>query len=176
MECLLGRHSENLKTKNAVDQKAGPGTEERKDVHDHDLFHLWRRAEVVAASERRKKAKVCLVDNCLQIYNFFKIKNLKKTEKNQDLVLAHVLEVRKTKNPIFEKNLTRKKDVQRRGLKQELRASRVQLSSKKRKLARTDKRTNQRRAPIQQVIYLYVQLMSPPVRRRKCWGNNRQRN
>ena len=58
MECLLGRHSENLKTKNVVDQEAGPGTEEREDVHAHDLLLLTRGAEVEAASERRRKAKV----------------------------------------------------------------------------------------------------------------------
>ena len=135
MECLLGRLSENLKTKNAVDQEAGPGTEEQKDAQDHDQFLLTREAGVAAASERRRKAKVCFVHTRLQFFYFFKIKSLKKTEKSPDLVLAraHVLEVRKTKNPTFEKSLKRKKDVQRHGLKQGLRASRAQLSSKKRK-------------------------------------------
>jgi hypothetical protein len=106
MECLLGRPSENQKTKNEADQEAGPKTEEGEDVLVHDLFLLTRKAEVKAAIERRKRAKT---------------KNLKKTAKSPDLVLAraHVLEVRKAKNPTFGKNLKRKKDDQRRRLKQE---------------------------------------------------------
>lgn len=65
MECLLGRPSENQKTKNAADQEAGPRTEEGKDAHVHDLFLLSREAEVKAANERRKRAKVLLIHNSL---------------------------------------------------------------------------------------------------------------
>ena len=121
MECLLGRPSENQKTKNAADQEAGPRTEEGEDAHVHDLFLLTREAGVEAANERRKRAKVLLSHKILSILIFFQIKNLKKTAKSPDLVLAraHVLEVRKAKNRTFEKNLKRKKDDQRLGLKRE---------------------------------------------------------